>query len=122
VTDGAYAINEEGFLVGRITDVRDDYARVVLLADPDFSLSVFVGETSFGLLRGGLAGLKILYIENTERIRQGDAVWLLIPGFGIPLHVGEVKRAAPADDNLFLDVEVRPFAAGTLPRKIFIIR
>ncbi|MFH1876149.1 MAG: rod shape-determining protein MreC [Candidatus Omnitrophota bacterium] len=122
IVEGLYVINEEGFLVGRITEVRDDFARLVLLHDSDFSLSVFVGENSFGLLRGGLEGLKVFYIEASESVGQGDTIWLTIPGFGIPLYIGDVKKVANSNDNLFLDVDVRAFAGTSPPRKIFIIR
>jgi rod shape-determining protein MreC len=122
VSEGSYAVNEKGYLVGRILEARDNYSRLILLDDPDFSLSVFVGNVSFGLLRGGLEGIKVLYIENAERVRIGDTIWMKMSSFNFPLYIGEVKKITRNADSLFLEVDVKPFIEATIPNKIFILK
>ncbi|MDD5584976.1 MAG: rod shape-determining protein MreC [Candidatus Omnitrophica bacterium] len=122
VSEGSYAVNEEGYLVGRIAEVRDAYSRLILLNDPDFSVSAFVGEGSYGLLRGGLEGIRVLYIDDSEAVRIGDKVWMKMPSSNFPLYIGEVKRLIQNAESLFLEVDVKLFSDGTIPNKIFILK
>jgi rod shape-determining protein MreC len=122
VAAGAYAVDEEGWLVGKISDVRADYSRLIFVNDPDFNAPVFVGETSFGLLKGGLGNSKIFYIENGEEIKIKDKVWLKIPSITLPVYVGGVKRVKQDKNSLFWNVEVELFSKNLPLHKIFIIK
>ena len=62
IQPGLLAVDEEGYLVGKVIEAHPHYARVILTDDPDFSLPVFVGDNSFGLLKGTLKGARILYL------------------------------------------------------------
>ena len=122
VRKGFYAIDEEGWLVGKVVEVRPTYAWVMLVDDPDFSIPVFVGKASVGLLKGSLGGTKILYIENGEFVRENDRVWLKVPFLKFPIYVGEVQRLKEDKGSIFCDVEVRLFSENPLLHQMFIVQ
>lgn len=118
---GLYAIDESGFLVGKIVETRKNYSRLMLIDDPDFNIPVFVGETAFGLLRGSLEGIKVIYVENKDDVRVNDKVWCKISFFSFPVYIGEVRRLKRERNNLFLDIDVRLLSTNPYLHKIFII-
>lgn len=119
---GFYAVDENGWLIGKVVETRSNYSRIVLIDDPDFAMPVFVEDKSYGLLKGSLAGVKILYVEKDEDIKEKDKVWCKIPSLNFPLYIGEVKGITRNEDNLFKDVEVNIFSKNPLFHKIFIVR
>jgi rod shape-determining protein MreC len=122
INSGSYAIDEHGWLVGKIIEIGNTRSRLILIDDPNFSLPVFVGENSFGLLKGSLGGVKILYIENAEQIKAKDKVWLKISSLASPIYIGEIKKVIHDKDSLFLDVEAKIFSQNPFVHKIFIIK
>ena len=118
-----FAIDEEGHLVGRIVQVKQDYSRLLLVSDPDFKLPVFIGigKGAFGLLNGGLDSIRVLYVEEKEQVKIQDQVWAKTRLFEAPIYVGEIKRVKKRQDDLFCDVEVVLFSQNPLLHKIFII-
>jgi rod shape-determining protein MreC len=121
ITEGAYAIDEKGYLVGKIVEVKKTYSRLMLINDPDFSLPVFVGDSGFGMLHGALEGLKILYIESGEDIKIKDKVWLKINSTSFPIYIGVVKRLTKNADSLFWDIEAELLADTNFLDKVFIV-
>lgn len=119
---GLYAIDENGLLIGKVVEVRQNYSRIILIDDPDFTLPVFVGNKSYGLLKGSLGGVKIFYIEKDEDIREKDKVWCKIQALNFPLYIGEVERIIQNQDSLFKDVEVKIFSDNPLFHKIFVVK
>lgn len=120
--EGMYAINNEGYLVGRITDVKERYSRLMLVDDPEFSLSVFIGNNSLGSLKGGLDFVKVLYIDARDNINLNDIVWFKIPFLSYPIYIGRIKKINENKDSLFFDVEVTLFAKNPTLGEIFIIK
>lgn len=121
ITKGLFAINEEGYLVGKITEVGDNYSKLTLINDPDFSLPVFVGDEELGLLKGGLSGINILYIEEGDKIKENDKVWCKILQSALPLYAGEVKQIKKDRNSLFWNVEVQPFTENAVLHRVFIV-
>jgi len=122
VEEGLFAIDEDGNLLGKILEVEKETSRVILVDDPEFSVSVFVGKGSFGLLKGNLIGAKILYIENEAEINAHDKVWLKILSLGSVINVGEVKRIKNNENDLFLNIDVEPFTKNSFFDKVFIVK
>jgi rod shape-determining protein MreC len=122
IKEGAFVIDEEGYLVGKIVEVKATYSRLMLINDPDFSLSVFVGENVRGLLKGGLGEIKVLYIEVGEKIKTDDKVWAKPPSLNIPLYIGKVKSITVDRNSLFLNVSVRLFSDRPLVHRMFVIK
>ena len=103
---GLLAIDEKGQLIGQITETKKNFSTLTLANDPNFSLSVFVGETSNGLLEGNLIGAKILYIEDKDQVKIGDRVWVKPPSCSSPIKIGKVKNITKRRSALFYDITV----------------
>ena len=119
---GLFAIDENGKLIGKITQVSEDSAQVILVNDPDFNLSVFIGEKGFGLLKGALSGAKILYVEDGNEMHPGDKVWLKNPSLVVPVEVGTIAKVRRNPNNLFWDVDVELPLKNSFFEKLFIIK
>lgn len=122
IKKGAYAIDEKGYLVGRVAEVKKNYSYVMLVDDPDFSLPVFIGEGALGMLKGTLGGVDIFYIEQEDRIKVKDKVWAKVANLAFPIYIGEVLRIKKDANSLFLGVEVFFFSQESLLHEVFIIK
>ncbi len=118
---GMFAVDENGYLIGKIDEVNQTDSRLIFVGDPEFTASVHVGDLEFGLLSGNLIGATVQYIENGESIRPGDRIWLGLSSSNIPLDVGTVSRIQKNEDNLFWDVSVRLFREHTYQEKVFLV-
>lgn len=122
VKKGAYAINDSGYLVGKVSEVKRNYSYLILLDDPDFSLPVFIGDSALGILKGTLDGVDIFYIEEQDKVKAKDKVWVKLANVSFPIYIGEVRKIRKDRNNLFLGVEVTMFSKELLLNKIFIIK
>ncbi|MFA5271806.1 MAG: rod shape-determining protein MreC, partial [Candidatus Omnitrophota bacterium] len=119
---GMYAIDSNGYLVGRIISVKNSYSQLMLVDDPEFNLAVFIGNDALGMLAGRLDSLRILYIDHSDKVNLNDIVWFKIPLTTYPLYIGRITKINENKENLFFEVEVKPFNPNTLLNKIFIIK
>ncbi|MCP4653204.1 MAG: rod shape-determining protein MreC [Candidatus Omnitrophica bacterium] len=122
LSEGLYAVDEGGWLVGKITLVKKNYSRLVFITDPDFRMPVFVGDSSFGFLQGGLGQIKVLYIESNDSVKKGDKVWFRTPVSAMPIYIGEIRNVKKTSDSLFQDIDVKLYSEDTVFRKIFVIK
>lgn len=120
--DGMFAVDSDGFLVGRLVDVKNSFSRLMLISDPEFSLAVYIGDDALGLLSGGLDFIKIQYIDISDNVKLNDIVWFKIPLLSYPVYVGRVRKINENKNGLFLDVDVKLFSQNPLLKKIFIIK
>ena len=119
---GLLAVDEEGKLIGKITEVKKTFSHLLLVNDPNFNLSVFVGELGSGLLKGNLTGAKILYIEDDEAIKKGDRIWIRAGSSTSTIEVGTVKSARKGTSQLFRDITVKLAVHGSFFDKVFILK
>ena len=122
IKQGQLAIDENGNLLGKILEVMPESCRLILINDPDFNLSVFVGENGFGLLKGNIWGAKILYIEDGDLIKKGDRVWTKTPESVTAIEIGKIKKIKKRRNNLFWDVDVDLASKNNVFTDIFIIK
>ena len=122
VEEGLFAINEDGYLLGKIVTAKESYSYLMLVNDPDFNIPVIVGQSSIGLLQGGLDQVKVLYLEKTESIKKGDKIWLKSAPDSLPLYVGIVSNVVDSRDNLFWEVEVELFSQAFPLHSTFIVK
>jgi rod shape-determining protein MreC len=122
LVEGLYVVDESGSLVGKITEVHDDFSRILLVNDPAFNLPVFVGDQGFGLLKGNLSGATVSYIEDGDRIVEGDAVWLKLSSGASKLEVGKVAAIRKDNEKLFWDVEVKLALKASVFDKLFVVK
>ena len=116
------AVNSKGKLIGKITEVKETFSDLLLVNDPNFNLSVFVGELGSGLLKGNLTEAKILYIENDELIKKGDRVWARAGSSTSTIEVGKVKSVRKGTNQLFCDITVELASEGAFFDKVFILK
>jgi len=120
--EGLLAVNEKGELLGKITDVKSTCSHLLLINDPNFNLSVFVGELGSGLLKGNLTGAKILYIEDNEAVKKGDRIWVEAYSSASVIEVGTIKSVKKGTNQLFCEITVSLAFQGAFFDKVFILR
>ena len=74
------------------------------------------------MLKGNLAGAKVLYVEEGEKIATQDKIKVKIPGIGSWLTIGEVTRVRKSSDDLFWDIDVTLITKNTFFDRVFIIK
>jgi len=119
---GLLAVDKKGKLIGKITEVKKTFSHLILVNDPNFNLSVFVGELGSGLLKGNLTGAKILYIEEDEAIKKGDRIWIRAGSSTSAIEVGKVKSIRKETNQLFCDIAVKLASEGAFFDKVFILK
>jgi rod shape-determining protein MreC len=122
IAKGAYVIDEQGYLVGKIADVKANYSYLMLIDDSDFSSPVFIGNSALGMLKGTLNGVDIFYIEESDNIKIKDKVWLKVASISFPIYIGEVKRIRKDTNSLFLAVEISLYSREPILHKLFVIK
>ncbi len=122
VSLGLFAIDEQANLLGKVAEVDKNSCRLMLVDDPEFNVSVFVGEKTFGFLEGALTGARVLYIEEAEEIKLKDKVWLKISSLANPVDIGEVRKASKNENSLFWDISVKLYAKNSFFGKIFLVK
>ena len=109
-------------MIGKIIETKDSFSKLLLIDDPFFKLPVFIKDEAFGLLKGGPGGMKVMYVEDAENVKEKDPVWAKVPGLSLPINIGEVRRSKKDPDSLFWDIDVKIFSEYPLLHKIFIIK
>jgi len=122
ISKGDLVINEEGFLVGKVIEVEQNYSRIIFINDFSFTLPVFVGDNFYGLLKGGWDKASLLYIETDKGVKTKDKVWVRPSMINLPIYIGEVKEIRKNKNSLFLDIKVKFFVKNPLLHRLFVIK
>jgi rod shape-determining protein MreC len=87
---GHVVLSEQG-LVGRVSEVGTNYAKVLLITDPTHTVSALVeGSRATGIVRGQYGDSLIMdWILQTEKVKVGDVV--VTAGLGL----GEIRSLYP---------------------------
>ena len=104
-------ISPAGELIGRVIVVFSTSSRIMLVTDPNFSVTARVlnGQTS-GIARGALAdGLNLELVTQADIISEGDTIVTtgddLIPA---GLIIGVVRQVGNNETQLFKKVNINP--------------
>ncbi|HWA64459.1 MAG TPA: rod shape-determining protein MreC [Candidatus Paceibacterota bacterium] len=114
IAAGDAVVTLDGALLGTIQETFDDSARITLVTDPSFKVTVRVlGGDTTGIARGDLAdGLRLDLVVQSDQISEGDTLVStgndLIPA---GLVVGVVDSIHTNDAELFQSITVSPSAA-----------
>jgi len=122
ISKGLFAINHEANLLGKVVEVADNYSRLILVTDPAFSTTVFIGPTTRGLLKGGVTGARVLYVADDDKVNLGDKIWLKIGELNAPIEIGQVKHLSKDEDSLFWNVEVELFQRVAFFNQVYIVQ
>jgi len=125
ISEGDIVITEENVLVGHIEKVYDNFSRVLVVSDPNFSVTANVLDSdTAGIARGALAqGLYFDLIVQNDTIKEGDVVVSsgmdLIPP---ALIVGVVSYVETNETDLFKKVKIKPAMGEVKIGRVLIIR
>ena len=122
---GMVVIVDQGSVVGRISDVFPNSAKVVLLTSPDSVINgVDVQTEARGIIRGqyGL-GIVMDTVLQTDVLKQGDSIVTSGLGGDFPrgLFLGKVNAAYPSSDKLFQQASIVPMFGFSKLRTVFVI-
>lgn len=97
-------------LVGRVSEVSANSAKVMLISDPSSSVSAIVQRTrATGIIRGTVdGGLTMHYLNPGDTVQPGDLILTSGLGGNFPrrLVIGQVTRVTHRDVEMFQEAEV----------------
>ncbi len=98
-------------LVGSISTVYPNSARVILLTDPASSISALIQSSrATGVVQGqGRSSLTMRYVEQSEQVQAGDVVLTSGLGGNFPkrLVIGQVQSVKRSDVEMFQEIVVQ---------------
>lgn len=115
VNIGYGVVNQNGILVGRVVDVKDDVAKVCLTTNSNckFTATIQNQTRTMGVTEGDLGlTIKMNYIPQSENITPGDTVVTSGLGGNIPrgLVIGKVVQVDNKSNEIWQDVNIEPLS------------
>ena len=105
-------ITQQKTLVGKISEVYENFSKVQLLTDKESSFDAKISETEiYGVIKGrGNFKVYLELILGEEEIKEGDLVVTTPLGGIFPggILVGQVKEVKKSDVEPFQQAEIRP--------------
>jgi rod shape-determining protein MreC len=116
----------DGILIGKVSEVYSNSAKVILLSDASSSINVSDSETSAKGILSGEYGLGIIIemVEQTDVLRVGDDIVTSGLGGAMPkgLLIGKVDQVSTSPDKLFQQAVVRPTVKYSNLNVVFVIK
>jgi rod shape-determining protein MreC len=107
---GMPAIVSRGILVGKVTEVYPNSAKVVLINEKNSAVNCETEDTGAkGIVKGAYGlGLVMDMISQSEVVKEGDVVITSGLGGNIPrgLYIGKVKEVGQSADKLFQQASI----------------
>ncbi len=111
IEKGMPVVTERG-LVGRITDVGSNWAKVMLIIDPSSSVNALIQTSrATGVVEGQVGGSLVMkYIPQGETVNVNDIVLTSGLGGNFPkkLIIGQVTAVRQRDVEMFQQAYIRP--------------
>jgi len=111
IEKGMPVVTERG-LVGRITEVGSNWAKVMLIIDPSSSVNALIQSSrATGVVEGQVGGnLLMKYIPQGETVNVNDIVLTSGLGGNFPkkLIIGQVTAVHQRDIDMFQEAHIRP--------------
>lgn len=116
---------EEG-IVGRVTDVGDNWAKVISIVDEQSRIAFKIIRTQDGGVLSGSADGEIMgYLFDSEaQVISGDEVYTSGLGevFHRDLYIGEVEEVEEVEEELMKKITVKPSIDFKKLHKVFVIK
>lgn len=125
VNDDDVVITEDGVLIGKIKKSYDNFAHVLVVNNPDFSVTAKVlNSSTAGIARGATRkGLYLDLIVQSDPITEGDVIVSSGMDFFPPaLIVGTVSHVEANETDLFKKVKIKPAAENIKIGRVLVIR
>jgi len=120
------AVISEGYLIGRISEVKGSYSRVLLIIDSNSAVpSIIQGTSVSGLTRGLIGfGLVLDNIPHDEKIKIGDIIISSGLGGDLPrgLIIGRVEEIESDDISIFQKARLNPAANFRNLRHVLVLK
>ena len=125
IEKGMVAIVDQSAVVGRVSDVSPQSAKIVLLTSPESVINGIDAQTEArGIVRGQYgSGMLMDTVLQADILKQGDAIVTSGLGGDFPkgLFLGKIDSAHPSDDRLFQQATLVPLVNFSKLRTVFII-
>lgn len=125
LSEGMPVVTEQNVLLGKITEVYNNFSRVTLISDKESSFDAKISDKDItGVIRGkGSSDVDFNLVPQDKEIEEGDLIVSSSMGGVYPrnLLVGSVERVAKSDVKPFYEIEVLPFFNIQELDKVFII-
>ncbi len=120
------AVVAENGVVGKVSAVFPYSAQVLLLIDPQFSVSSIDKETNeFGVVSGkGAGSLDMKYVPVQAKIKEGDTIVTSSVSRVFPpgLPIAKVKKSLRLDYSVFREIELEPTVDFPQLNFVYLIR
>jgi rod shape-determining protein MreC len=117
-----FVLNQEGYLIGKVSEVFKQHSEVILINDSHFSVTVKISD-NIGLLKGTLSGrLEVFYIQEAQTIEKGQLVQAVSYYSGASFEVGQVEEIKKEPDSFFDKITVKPFYSSYPSEVVFVIK
>lgn len=123
IAEGLSVITEQKVLIGKISEVYEDFSKVMLIFHKENSFDVKVNNVS-GIIRGqGSSKVLLDFIPREENLSQGDIVVTSVLGGIFPkgLLVGKIREVKKNDVDPFQGAEIELFFNISQTEGVFII-
>jgi len=116
---------EEGILIGKISEARDHYSRVMTVRDRNFRITARTQETNIsGIAEGALInGMYLKLVIQSENIKEGE---LLVSSgddfFPSALIIGKIQNIESSQGDTFKIVRVKPMFESLSFARVVIIK
>ena len=122
---GFPVITSKKILCGRISEVYDNFSRIMLISSPASSFDAKVSDQDiFGVVKGkGGLNLEITLVPKDKEIKTGDQI-VTSPLEGIfpkGLLIGEIKDVSKKDIEPFQSSTITPFFGTEDLNMVFVI-
>jgi rod shape-determining protein MreC len=105
------AATNEGFLIGRVSELFEHTAKIQLVTDPTSAIPVTIqGTTINGIAKGELgSGLTMEKIPQGEDVKTGQSIMTSGLGGEIPrgIVIGEIEGVLSQENSLFVSAKIR---------------
>lgn len=120
------AVVTENGVVGKVSAVFPYSSQVLLLVDPQFSVSSIDKETNeFGVVSGkGVGSLDMKYVPVQAKIKEGDTIVTSSVSRVFPpgLPIAKVKKSLRWDYSVFREIELEPTVDFSQLDFVYLIR
>jgi rod shape-determining protein MreC len=125
VKEGDVAVSE-GFLIGRLTGLTKNTAKIILISDPDSAVPVnLVNSSVTGIVKGKIgSGLVLDQVPQSDEVGRGDLLATSGLGGQYPkgLLVGKIEEIQQISGSIFQAIEVRAMLDLGALQRVMVIR
>ncbi len=126
IREGMPVVVSGNILVGKVSEVFNDTARISLIVDQDSAVNAEVLESGVkGIVEGNYGlGAMMNMISQTEVIKEGDSVISSGLGGGFPrgIFIGKIGQVGQSGDKLFQQASIISSVDLSSLRVVFVIK